>query len=39
MPLPGGQYEEAVIDDAAHVPFIEKPDAFNAVFHAFLQRA
>jgi pimeloyl-ACP methyl ester carboxylesterase len=35
----GGQYEEAVIDDTAHVPFIEKPDAFNAVFHAFLQRA
>jgi pimeloyl-ACP methyl ester carboxylesterase len=29
----GGSYEEAVIQDAAHIPFIEKPEAFNQVFH------
>jgi pimeloyl-ACP methyl ester carboxylesterase len=29
----GGSYEEVVIDDAGHIPFIEKPDAFNNVFH------
>lgn len=29
----GGQYDEVVIDDAGHTPFIEKPDEFNAVFH------
>jgi len=32
----GGWYREVVIDDAAHAPFIEKPDEFNALFHAFL---
>ncbi len=32
----GGSYREVVIDDAAHAPFIEKPDAFNAVFHTHL---
>ncbi len=32
----GGSYREVVIDDAGHVPFIEKPDEFNAVFHAHL---
>ena len=32
----GGSYREVVIADAAHAPFIEKPDAFNAVFHAHL---
>jgi len=32
----GGSYEEVVIPDAAHCPFIEKPDDFNATFHAFL---
>jgi pimeloyl-ACP methyl ester carboxylesterase len=32
----GGSYQEVVIQDAGHVPFIEKPDEFNAVFHAHL---
>ncbi len=32
----GGQYQEVVIQDAGHVPFIEKPAEFNAVFHAHL---
>ncbi len=32
----GGWYRELVIDDAGHAPFIEKPDEFNAAFHAFL---
>lgn len=30
----GGSYEEVVIDDAGHVPFIEKPEEFNALLHA-----
>jgi len=29
----GGSFEEVVIDDAGHVPFLEKPEEFNAVFH------
>jgi pimeloyl-ACP methyl ester carboxylesterase len=33
----GGQYREVVIEDAGHSPYIEKPEEFNAVFHAFLQ--
>lgn len=33
----GGKFWEEVLDDCGHVPFIEKPDAFNAIFHAFLQ--
>lgn len=32
----GGAYEEAVIEDAGHTPYVEKPDAFNERFHAFL---
>ncbi len=32
----GGSYKEVVIQDAGHVPFIEKPEAFNAVFHAHI---
>lgn len=32
----GGRYQEVVIQDAGHVPFIEKPAEFNAVFHAHL---
>jgi len=32
----GGSYEEVVIEDAGHVPFIEKPDEFNKVFHAHI---
>jgi pimeloyl-ACP methyl ester carboxylesterase len=33
----GGSYKEAVIQGAAHIPFIEKPDEFNAIFHSFLR--
>jgi pimeloyl-ACP methyl ester carboxylesterase len=33
----GGSYREEVIDDAGHSPFIEKPEEFNAMFHAFLE--
>jgi pimeloyl-ACP methyl ester carboxylesterase len=29
----GGQYEEVVMEDTAHTPFIEKLDEFNALFH------
>lgn len=32
----GGSYQEVVIDDTGHLPFIEKPDEFNRVFHAHL---
>lgn len=34
----GGYYEEIVIQDTGHIPFIEKPDEFNAVFHAHLSK-
>jgi pimeloyl-ACP methyl ester carboxylesterase len=34
----GGSYKEVVIEDAGHVPFIEKPDEFNAVFHRHIER-
>jgi pimeloyl-ACP methyl ester carboxylesterase len=33
----GGSFEEHVIQDTAHGPHIEKPDEFNALFHAFLR--
>jgi len=32
----GGDFEEVVIDDCGHVPYIEKPEEFNRVFHARL---
>jgi pimeloyl-ACP methyl ester carboxylesterase len=32
----GGAYREVVIQDAGHVPFIEKPEEFNAVLQAHL---
>jgi pimeloyl-ACP methyl ester carboxylesterase len=32
----GGDYEELIIQDAAHVPFLEKPDEFNQHFHAHI---
>jgi pimeloyl-ACP methyl ester carboxylesterase len=32
----GGSYEEQVIADCGHVPFIEKPDEFNEMFHAHI---
>ena len=34
----GGSYEEEVIPDAGHSPFIEKPDEFNELFHGFLKK-
>ena len=34
----GGAFREVVVADAGHVPFIEKPDEFNAEFHAYLAR-
>jgi pimeloyl-ACP methyl ester carboxylesterase len=35
----GGRFQEYVIQDTAHGPHIEKPDEFNALFHAFLKQA
>lgn len=32
----GGVYKEVVIEDAGHTPYIEKPEEFNAAFHAHL---
>lgn len=32
----GGTYAEVVIEDAAHSPFLEKPDAFAAALHPHL---
>lgn len=32
----GGLFREVVIDDAGHTPYLEKPDEFNQVFHAFI---
>ncbi|MBK8987585.1 MAG: alpha/beta hydrolase [Chloroflexi bacterium] len=32
----GGAYQEVVIADAGHSPFLEKPAEFNAAFHAHL---
>ncbi len=29
----GGAFEEVVIEDAGHTPYVEKPDVFNDVFH------
>ena len=34
----GGSFEEQVIVDTAHSPHIQKPQEFNAIFHAFLQK-
>jgi pimeloyl-ACP methyl ester carboxylesterase len=33
----GGNYQEVVVQDAGHIPFIEKPDEFNQVFHSHLR--
>jgi pimeloyl-ACP methyl ester carboxylesterase len=30
----GGSYQEVIIEDAGHLPFIEKPEEFNRAFHA-----
>ncbi len=34
----GGSYQEIVIEDAGHVPFLEKPEEFNLAFHQHLMR-
>jgi len=33
----GGSYKEVVIEDAGHLPFIEKPEEFNRTFHAHIK--
>jgi pimeloyl-ACP methyl ester carboxylesterase len=33
----GGRFEEVVIEDAGHSPFIEKPEEFAAAFHAHIE--
>ncbi|MBN1262568.1 MAG: alpha/beta hydrolase [Anaerolineae bacterium] len=33
-----GPFEEHVIPETAHSPHIEKPEAFNGLFHEFLER-
>ena len=35
----GGTYREIVLDNVAHVPYIEAPAAFNAALHPFLATA
>ncbi|NNJ48191.1 MAG: alpha/beta hydrolase [Acidimicrobiia bacterium] len=35
----GGSYEEVVIEDCGHVPSMTKPEEFNRVFHALLEKA
>ena len=32
----GGSYQEVVIADAGHLPFIEKPEEFNRALHAHI---
>ncbi|MEM1220820.1 MAG: alpha/beta hydrolase, partial [Bacteroidota bacterium] len=32
----GGSYREVVMENTAHSPYIEAPQAFNGFFHAFL---
>ena len=33
----GGSYDEVVIEDAGHSPFIDQPEAFSEAFHAHLE--
>jgi pimeloyl-ACP methyl ester carboxylesterase len=33
----GGSYQEVVIEDTGHTPYIEKPEEFNRLFHAHLR--
>jgi pimeloyl-ACP methyl ester carboxylesterase len=35
----GGSYKEVVIDDAGHLPFIEKPEQFNQALHKHLGKS
>ncbi|MBV7379069.1 alpha/beta fold hydrolase [Maritimibacter dapengensis] len=34
----GGDVERVVLDDCGHSPYLEKPEAFDEAFHAFLAR-
>ncbi|GBD08539.1 Haloacetate dehalogenase H-1 [Candidatus Thermoflexus japonica] len=34
----GGQYREEVIPAAGHTPYLERPEIFQEIFHAFLRR-
>jgi pimeloyl-ACP methyl ester carboxylesterase len=34
----GDSYQEVVINDAGHVPFVEKPEEFNAILHAHITK-
>lgn len=34
----GGGVQEEEIPDTGHTLFIEKPEAFNETFHAFLEK-
>jgi pimeloyl-ACP methyl ester carboxylesterase len=36
--LVGGRYQEIVINDSGHLPFIEKPQEFNQAFHAHIAK-
>lgn len=33
----GGEAREAVIEDCGHIPFLEQPQRFNEILHAFLR--
>jgi pimeloyl-ACP methyl ester carboxylesterase len=33
----GGSFRELVLDECGHTPYIEKPEEFNAAFHALLK--
>jgi pimeloyl-ACP methyl ester carboxylesterase len=35
----GGTYQEEVIEDSGHSPYIDQAEAFNARFHQFLEQA
>lgn len=35
----GGCYQEIVLPETGHTPYIEKPEAFNRAFHAHLEAA
>lgn len=34
----GGKYKEVIIEETGHVPFIEKTDEFNEIFHAHISK-
>jgi len=35
----GGRYDEFVVEDSGHVPFLTHQDEFNSVFHTHIERA